>query len=114
MIRVTVDWKLPMLTVDMEKTVPTALRRLESAVLASCDPYVPYQTGELCRSGHPSGNGLSGSVTWSAGHASECYYARRSFNQKIHPHATSRWFEAAKAADLESWRKLTADVFAGR
>lgn len=113
MIRITTDWKLPMIRANLEKNIPSALRRLESDVLASCEPYVPYRTGELCRSGHPSGSGSTGSVTWSAPHASECYYARRSFGKKFHPHATSRWFEAAKAADLEQWRRTVSSALTG-
>ena len=113
MIKITTDWKMPMLRANLTKNIPSALRRLENAVLASSEPYVPYRTGELCRSGHPSGNGHVGQVTWSAPHASECYYARRSFGKKFHPHATSRWFEAAKAADLEQWRRTAADALTG-
>ena len=108
MIRFTVNYSSPLSAARMEQKIPQVLRTLESAVLASCEPYVPYRTGELCRSGHASGSGSAGSVTWSAPHAAECYYARRSFQKKIHPHATARWFEAAKAAELESWRKTAA------
>jgi len=108
MLKITADWKMPMIRVNLEKRVPGALRVMEAAVLKSCEPYVPYRTGELCRSGHPSGAGSEGAVTWSASHAAECYYASRSFGKKIHPHATARWFEAAKAADLESWRRAAA------
>jgi len=108
MIRFTANCSLSAIRADLSRNVPAALRSLENAVLASCEPYVPYRTGELCRSGHPSGNGHVGQITWSAPHASECYYARRSFGKKFHPHATARWFEAAKAADLENWRNTAA------
>lgn len=110
MLRMNVKYSMPAMLSETQARIPAALRRLETAVLASCEPYVPYRTGALCRSGHPSGSGASGSVTWSASHAAECYYARRSFGKKHHPHATSRWFEAAKAADLEAWRKTAADA----
>ncbi len=114
MIKVSADWKLPMIRTNLEKRLPDAVRAVESAVLKSCEPYVPYRTGELCRSGHTAVNGDQGSVVWSAAHASECYYASRSFGKKYHPHATSRWFEAAKAADLEQWRQIAAGVLTGR
>lgn len=110
MIRITADWKMPMIRANLEKRLPDACRELEKAVLKSCEPYVPYRTGKLFRSGHPSGSGTGGSVTWSASYASECYYARRSFGKRVHPHATARWFEAAKAADLENWCRTAASV----
>lgn len=113
MIQITVKWNMPAVRADLEKRTLPGLRALETAVLESCEPYVPFRTGELCRSGHASGTGYTGSVTWSAPHAAECYYASRSFGRRIHPHATARWFEAAKAADLESWRKKTAAVLTG-
>ena len=114
MIVFTVDRNIPMLRSNLEKYLPGAVRAVESAVLNSCEPFVPYRTGQLCRSGHTSGVGLQGSVTWSAPHAAECYYASRSFGKKHHPHATSRWFEAAKAKDMEQWRMAAADVLTGR
>ena len=113
MIRIEITSDLPALRADLTKRIPSALRTLENAVLTSAEPYVPYRTGELCRSGHPTGNGHVGQVTWSAPHASECYYARRSFGKKFHPLAVSRWFEAAKAADLEKWRSLAASALTG-
>ncbi|MBQ8333057.1 MAG: hypothetical protein IJX93_04720 [Clostridia bacterium] len=112
MIRVAVNWQSPLSEENLARKLPSAVRQLESAVLASCEPFVPYKTGQLCRSGHASGSGTAGSVTWSAPHAAECYYANRSFNKKHHPHATARWFDAAKAADFESWRRTAAHAVA--
>lgn len=82
--------------------------RLEEAVLASCGEYVPYRTGELYSSGRVTG---SGKVIWSAPHASECYYANRAFSKKHHPHATARWFEAAKAVSLPLWENVVKQHF---
>ena len=113
MIRVTAEYRLPGLLTGMDRRLPDAVRAVEAAVLNSCEPFVPYRTGELCRSGHASGSGAQGSVTWSASHSAKCYYASRSFGKKIHPRATARWFEAAKAADLEQWRKAAADALMG-
>ena len=90
--------------------VPRAKQALAQAVLASSEPYVPYNTGELCRSGQ-AGEGI---VTYTAGHAAKCYYSSRPFRKTKHPHACGQWFEAAKAVSLEEWRQNTADALAGK
>lgn len=110
MINITVTTNLGSLTQSFDRRIPAALRAVESAVLMSCGPFVPYNTGELYRSGHASGDGMHGEVTWSASHAGECYYANREFNRKHHPHACARWFEAAKAVDGGKWAAAAAGV----
>lgn len=94
--------------------IPAASAALQRAVIASCEPFVPYRTGELCRSASASGVGRNGTVVYTAPHASLCYYADRPFSRKHHPHACARWFEAAKSADLERWKRVTADALAGK
>ena len=96
----------------VQSRIPAAVRVLGEAVRSSCDPYVPYRTGRLANSAvlESSGDGTGASLTWTAPYASECYYASRAFNQKIHPHACAHWFEAAKAADLTLWEEAAAGV----
>ena len=89
--------------------VPQAQRILARAVLASCEPFVPYDTGALCRSGQ-AGDGV---VTYTADHAAKCYYSRRPFRKDKHPQACAGWFEAAKAVSLEAWRRETALALLG-
>ena len=62
--------------------LPGASLRLQQAVIASCEPFVPYRTGELCRSAVPEGEGPSGRIVYAAPHASRCYYAERPFRKK--------------------------------
>lgn len=90
--------------------VPQAKRALAQAVLAASEPYVPYNTGELCRSGQAG----DGTVTYTAGHAAKCYYSSRPFRKTKHPQACAQWFEAAKAVSLEDWRQKTAAALAGK
>lgn len=89
--------------------VPQAQRILARAVLASCEPFVPYNTGALCRSGQAGDN----AVLYTAGHAAKCYYSRRPFRKDKHPQACAGWFEAAKAVSLETWRAETAQALLG-
>ena len=87
--------------------VPRAKLALAQAVLASCEPYVPYDTGALCQSGM-AGDGM---VHWSASHAARCYYSRRPFRKDKHPQACGQWFEAAKAVSLAEWQRETAKAW---
>lgn len=93
--------------------VPSAARQVQEAVIASCEPFVPYRTGELCRSAVPMGSGMDGMVVYTAPHASLCYYAERPFSKKVHPQACAHWFEAAKAADLAKWIGTAASALSG-
>lgn len=95
------------ITQAMENRASSVRQILERQVLDSCEPYVPYNTGNLCRSGKTSG----GYVIWDADYASDCYYANRSFNKKHHPKACARWFEAAKSENLENWKRTVIAYF---
>lgn len=90
--------------------VPAAKQALAEAVLASCEPFVPYNTGALCRSGTAEG----GMVRYTAAHAAKCYYSRRPFRKEKHPHATAAWFEAAKAVSMEDWRRTVGQALTGK
>lgn len=90
--------------------IPTAEEKLRGAVIKSCEPYVPYRTGELCRSAVSEGTGSDGRVVYTASHAALCYYASRPFSKKAHPLACAHWFEAAKSADLDSWISTVASA----
>ena len=103
MLNLTVTAQLRPLTAGLEKNLSAAARKLETEVLRSCEPFVPYNTGRLCASGHAVGNGASGEVVWDVNYAAECYNASREFNHRHHPRACARWFEAAKASDLPLW-----------
>ena len=89
--------------------IPAASTRLQQAVIESCEPFVPYRTGELCRSAAAAEN----AVIYTAPHAARCYYADRAFSGRYHPQACAHWFEAAKAADLAKWIQITASALSG-
>ena len=106
-----VKWKLTGVTSalreSLDKRRGMAVDALGKAVLASCEPYVPYRTGRLARSGTASG----GIVSWTAPYAHDCYYAQRPFRREKHPLATAGWFEAAKAVDRDVWQRAVVDAF---
>lgn len=90
--------------------IPAALRALESEVLSSSEPYVPYKTGRLCASGCASGSGERGEIRYTAPYAKECYYAARSFSKKHHPHACAAWVEAAKSQNAAQWAQSVSRI----
>lgn len=71
-----VKWKLTGVTSalreSLDKRRGMAVDALGKAVLASCEPYVPYRTGRLARSGTASG----GIVSWTAPYAHDSVRAR--------------------------------------
>ena len=83
---------------------PAVGQVLGEAVIRSSEPYVPYRTGRLASSVTLEvGDDGTCAVRWTAPYAAECYYADRTFSRRIHPLATARWFEAAKASDCPAW-----------
>ncbi len=91
--------------------VPEAERVLRRSVIASCEPFVPYRTGELCRSVVEDEGGRR--IVYTAEHASSCYYATRPFSKRKHPSATAHWFEAAKSVDMTKWCGAVAAALSG-
>jgi hypothetical protein len=110
-----------MLTVNVKTSVslphpsPEKCRALSlataAAVLASSEPYVPYRTGKLCESGHVRSERDGAVVVWDVSYAKECYEAHRPFSREVHPLATARWVEAARATDGEVWEKTARKAF---
>ncbi len=105
MVKITVNSEVGRILTSVRKKFPGLVRTLEREILKSAEPYVPYNTGRLCRSGTAVGSGEHGEVRYTADYALKCYYANRTFNKKKHPRACARWFEAAKASDLDNWIK---------
>lgn len=76
---------------------------LDNEVLKDCDPYVPFRTGNLVRSGQRGTKLGSGLVVYNAQYAARCYYGNMKFNRMKHPKATREWFEKAKAVNRKKW-----------
>ena len=76
---------------------------LDNEVIKDCDPYVPFRTGNLVRSGQRGTKIGSGVVVYNAPYARRCYYGNMTFNRMKHPKATREWFEKAKSACKGKW-----------
>lgn len=112
--------------VDYRDTEEKLLRRcaaaeeaLGRAVLASCDPYVPYDTGRLAGSAvlriSPDTR-MRGEIVWNTPYAKAVYFGDLrgvTYSAEHHPHAAARWFEAAKSTELADWTRRAAAAAGG-
>ncbi|MBQ7982112.1 MAG: hypothetical protein IJ302_00970 [Clostridia bacterium] len=84
---------------------------LADTIRRDCEPYVPYDTGALCRSARiaaaAEGEGqYVRQIRWEMPYAAAVYYGDSrgvSFHTEHHPHACAKWFEAARAACAAGW-----------
>ncbi len=92
-----------------------AVNALADEVAAGTEEYVPFRTGRLMNSVRTENKSSSrAEVKYTVWYANECYYATHPFSKKRHPKATARWFEAAKSAKLDLWKKLVSDILTAR
>ena len=99
----------------------SAVGALGDAVMDDCEVYVPYDTGNLCRSAARSpvtagDDSVRCDVVWSAPYASSVYYGDTRgvrFRTEHHPHARARWFEGAQAVCGERWTEIVRGTVAG-
>lgn len=76
---------------------------LDNEVLKDSDPYCPFRTGNLVRSGQRGTQLGSGKVVYNAPYAARCYYGKFNFSKAKHPQACRQWFEKAKASCKNKW-----------
>ena len=81
-----------------------AQKWLDNEVLKDSEPYVPFDTGMLARSGQTGTQLGSGDIVYSAPYAKRLYYGKgMHFNTHAHPQASAQWFEKAKAVRGKNW-----------
>lgn len=61
--------------------------RINQVIADKCDPYVPYQTGQLANNIEVNEDG----IRYKQPYAKEQYYGNFEHNKTIHPLATSQW-----------------------
>lgn len=86
---------------------------IDNEVLKDCDPYVPFRTGVLVKSGTLGTKIGSGKVEYIATYAKSCYYSLREFSKEKHPKACAQWFEKAKAVNVAKWKKGVEKILKG-
>jgi hypothetical protein len=74
---------------------------LDQAVLADSNYYCPQDKGDLQKSGIIASGG--GEVTWNTPYARYQYYDAPNKSHDQNPYAMQKWFEEAKAQNLDRW-----------
>ncbi len=114
---VTTDFDASALAGRWQEVLSAAVGRLGDTVINDCEVYVPYDTGNLCRSVSRSPvtaeEGAVGcDIVWSAPYASAVYYGDTRgirYRTEHHAHASARWFEGAKAVCGEGWTEVVRE-----
>ncbi|MDR2426482.1 MAG: minor capsid protein [Endomicrobium sp.] len=89
-------------------------RALDAAVLKDSAPFVPFQTGNLEKSGILSTTIGSGLVVYNAPYARAQYYGLFNHSKNKHSRATRLWFEFAKAQYLTRWIQIVQEILYGK
>ena len=106
------------LTSALHKRCREVLRGVGDDVIRTCAPFVPYDTGRLAGSvkhtekESPDGGSTVCEIRWETPYAAAVYYGDRRgvrFSKEFHPHATARWFDAAKSIGLDGWLRNAAE-----
>lgn len=88
--------------------VDLVVDELGERMMMDIEPFVPFDTGALARSGHMEGH----SIVYDAPHAEKMYNSPNKMRTQAHPLATARWIEVAEEIHGEKWRNLARHLIA--
>lgn len=107
---VTIDIDFDALERRFSRNAGQAQCALDTQVLKDCDPYLPYDSGNLRNSGIRATKPGTGKVIWNAVYTWVQYNLLPKKSHDTHPQATMRWFEAAKAVRKEAWLRVAKRI----
>jgi hypothetical protein len=110
-VRIHVDWKK--IEAELGDNLKRGQTALDLQVLKDCDPYVPYDSGNLRNSGIRATKPGEGQVIWDAPYAFAQYNGAPRKSHDVHPQAVLRWFEAAKAVRKDAWLRVAKRLGGG-
>ena len=115
-VEVHIDWNR--IRNEAKEKKLTAQKALDNAIIEDTDPFVPFREGTLSRSVTRASRVGEGEIVWDTPYARHMYYGVHYltgtpfvYNRFSHPLATERWFEHAKSAYLEKWRREVEEIF---
>jgi hypothetical protein len=97
-----------------EKTKNAAIKAvaiLTNQVLKDSNYYIPFDTGNLKKSGILSTKLNEGVIKWQTPYAHAQYYGLPNKSKARNPNACQKWFEVAKSKNLTTWEKIANDEF---
>ena len=86
--------------------------KLDQQVMKDSNFYCPQDVGSLQTSVIPSANG-KGLLEWNKQYAKAQYYDFPNKSKDKNPNASMKWFERAKAAKKDAWKRLVDAVYNG-
>jgi len=105
----TVDVDVDINVVQTLAHVNTAFGRaqkwLDNEILKDSEPFVPFDTGALTRSGQMGTVLGSGILVYNTPYAKAQYYGTGTKSRDVHAQACPQWFEKAKAIHKLKWVK---------
>ncbi|XLP25991.1 minor capsid protein (plasmid) [Bacillus toyonensis] len=107
MIRVNVRVDTHQIESKVMEATQKAQFALDEQVLKDSNFYAPEDTTELKRSGVRHSRPGEGHVGWDTPYARRLYYnPQYNFSHDVNVNAQGLWFEAAKAAHTEDWKRI--------
>ncbi|MGH0601145.1 minor capsid protein [Bacillus mycoides] len=107
MIRVNVRVDTHQIESKVMEATQKAQFTLDEQVLKDSNFYAPEDTTELKRSGVRYSRPGEGHVGWDTPYARRLYYnPQYNFSHDVNANAQGLWFEAAKAAHTEDWKRI--------
>ncbi len=108
MIRVNVQVDTHQIESKVMEATQKAQFALDEQVLKDSNYYIPKDTAELERSGVRFSRPGEGHVEWNTPYSRRLYWnPQYSFSKDVNPNAQGLWFEAAKAAHISDWKRIT-------
>jgi len=108
---VQVDIKVSLITEAIKNAATLAIAPLTNQVLKDSNYYIPFDTGNLKKSGILSTKLNEGVITWQTPYAHAQYYGLPNKSKARNPNACQKWFEVAKSKNLKTWEKIANDEF---
>lgn len=105
----TFEFKENAVMTRMEKLTDKAQFQLDQAVLADSNDWCPEAEGDLKKSGIIASGG--GNVVWNSPYARYQYYDAPNKSKDKNPRAIMKWFEAAKAININRWIGIAQGAF---
>lgn len=101
---------------EIERKIKAGAERaqiaLDNQVLKDSNKYCPLDTSALQKSAIISTVIGSGRIVWSTPYAKKLYYDESiNISRQKNPNASRKWFEVAKAKNLNNWVKLANDQY---
>lgn len=110
-MNIKVDVNESLIRQKINNSVDATQKVLDSQVLKDSNYYCPMDTSSLQKSAIQHTVIGSGKVVWQTPYARKQYYDYPNKSHQKNPNATMKWFESAKAKNLNNWLRIANGEF---